>query len=79
MKKEVEEPKQTLWDKKQGGCINHRDGNYQEYFKPDDVKQALKEFLNNLKPQGHNLDSDSCLSSENYKLAKEIFGEEMLK
>jgi len=70
------EPKQTLWDKRNSFKYH---GEYITCYVENDVKEALKKFLINLKIQGHSLDSDSCLSSENYKLAKEIFGEELIK
>ena len=71
-----QEPKKTLYQKETYMDDNGMRGTG---FKYNDVKEALKEFLNNLKSQGHNLDSDSCLSSENYELAKEIFGRELLE
>lgn len=58
-----EEPKKTLWDK--------RHGHMGEEVWCDDVKEALKELLNNWK--------DYCRQNELYKDVKKVFGEEFLK
>lgn len=69
-----EEQNETLFDKIQGGSINHRERTYQNFFRPEDVKEALKKYRDWIYEKLY----PDLLESE-YNKAKEIFGEEMLK
>ena len=64
-------PKQTLWDKRDSGSVNHRDGNYKEFFLIQDVKEALKEFMSEI--------SDYWDKEALSQIAEKHFGEELLK
>ena len=67
LKKKIEEPKKTLYDK----IISRSESGFDCYYEKD-VKEALREFINELDKQGD-------LSSYTRKKATEVFGEELLK